>query len=403
MDWTGFSNASPQTVQGPGYAAELPPGFGASPPNPMNGGSFVWPPGSWGPPNSVALIWLLPIMPMQVAFLEQHYRQFDNPLVALQNAHSLGLASVLAVAPLRETTLNGASTLVREFDALSLNNQPVRMSAMLLRGPHSALQCIVGINMYRWVEFAGPALHFVGKLRLSGAVLASGEVRTIVDRQDLSRVEMQVVNADRSVAPIMSMPTSVGGTQVFHIHVESGGVIRFGDVQGTNVQIGNHNTTNALGPSAAAAAFKSPLFTKPTGKDDSFMSKFTTGPITVHGGFQQGDHNVQNNAGSGLKPADREELLALLKQLREQVDRAPLSEAAKKQLGEQVVPGMQQAADSPDPRPALAAGLKNFNANLKQADTAGKNLVEIAGTAAKIASLVGTGIHVVAPFLAGLL
>lgn len=245
--WPPFPAAPPQVLSGPGFSVELPPGFGAMPPNPMNGSCFAWPPGSWGPVNSPALVWLLPLLPFQVAGLQQHYRNFDNPWVAMQNAQSLGLASVLAVAPIRETSLNGASALIREFDALSMNGQPVRMSAMLLCGPSSSVQCIVGINLYRWVEFAGPTLQFVSKLQLTGVAAARGEVRTVIDRQDLSRVEMQVVNPDRTVAPIMSMPTSVGGTQVFHIHVEAGGAIKFGDVQGTNVQFGDHNTSNHLG------------------------------------------------------------------------------------------------------------------------------------------------------------
>ena len=64
------------------------------------------------------------------------------------------LLSVLRITPLRQTTLNGVMTLVREFDALSINGQPIRMSAMLLQGPSSAVQCVVGISLYRWVEFA---------------------------------------------------------------------------------------------------------------------------------------------------------------------------------------------------------------------------------------------------------
>lgn len=399
--WSGFAAPSPPVLAGPGFSVELPPGFGATPPHPISGSCFAWPPGSWGPVNSPALVWLLPLPAMQVAVLEQHYRNFDHPSVALQNAQSLGLASVMQVAPLRETALNGAPTLLREFDALSLNGQPVRISAMLLRGAASALQCIVGIHLYRWVEFAGPTLQFVSGLQLAGAFSSAGEVRTVIDRQDLSRVEMQVVNADHTVAPIMSMPTAVGTTQIFHIHVDSVGDLRFGDVQGTNVQIGAHNTLDPLGTSASQAT------SRPTAGEREPMANFQIGNVSG-GNNQMGDTNTQTigvqTIGAGtLTPADRQQVLDLLQQLRTQVQAAPIPEATKKEVAEQVVPAMQQAAQSPDPKTGLTRGLEHLNSNLQQVDTAGKSLGEIVGTAAKIAGVIGTGFHVVAPFLSGLL
>jgi hypothetical protein len=244
-NWSPFPNPYPNTLNGLGYSVQMSPGFMATPPDPMTGGSFAWPPGSTPPPNSPALIWLLPIMPFQLQGLRQHYLDFDNPMVANFNAQTLGLMSVLRIAPLRQTTLNGASALIREFDALSMNGQPVRMSAMLLQGPTSAVQCVVGINLYLWVQFAGPALQFVGKIQLNGTFAAPGEVRSVIDKKHLSRVEMQLVNADHSVAPIMTLPTTVEGSQVFQIHVEAGGTLTFGNVKGTNVQIGDHNIVHA--------------------------------------------------------------------------------------------------------------------------------------------------------------
>lgn len=237
-NWGNFSN----TLSGPGYSAQMPPGFMSTPTDPISGGSIAWPPGSTPPPNSPALIWLLPIMPFRLPMLLQNYYNFDNPMVATFNAQSLGLMSVFRIAPLRQTTLNGAMTLVREFDALSMNGEPKRMSAMLLQGPTSALQCVVGISLFRWVEFTGPTLQFVANIQMSGTYVAPGQVRTMIDKNNLNRVEMQLVNADSSVvAPIMTLPTTVDGTKIFEIHVEAGGSISFGDVKGTNVQIGDHN------------------------------------------------------------------------------------------------------------------------------------------------------------------
>lgn len=237
-NWNNFSNR----LNGYGYSVQMPPGFMSTPLDPMSGGCFAWPLGSTPPPSSPALVWLLPIMPAYLPGLIQHYYNFDNPMIANFNAQSLGLMSVTRIAPLRQTTLNGASALVREFDAMSIDGQPIRMSALLLQGPYSALQCICGINLYRWVEFAGPTLQFVANVQMNGTSATPGQVRTLIDKNNLNHVEMQVVNADQSqVTPIMNLPTSVGGAQVFEIHVQAGGTISFGDVKGTNVQIGDHN------------------------------------------------------------------------------------------------------------------------------------------------------------------
>jgi len=238
-NWNNFSN----TLSGYGYTVRMPPGFMSTPLDPMSGGCFAWPMGSTPPTRSPALVWLLPIMPAYLPGLIQHYYNFDNPMIANFNAQSLGLMNVTRIAPLRQTTLNGASTLIREFDAMSIDGQPIRMSAMLLQGPYSALQCIVGVNMYRWAEFTGATLQFVANLQMNGTNATPGEVRTLIDKNNLNHVQMQVVNADQSqVASIMNLPTVVGGTTVYQINVLGNGNLAFGDVKGTNVQMGNHNT-----------------------------------------------------------------------------------------------------------------------------------------------------------------
>lgn len=131
------------------------------------------------------------------------------------------------------------------------------------------------------------------------------------------------------------------------------------------------------------------------------MSKMQFGNITATN-MQTGDGNVQN-IGSTLSVSDRSEVLKLIEQLQRQVQTAPLPEATKKEVREQVVPAMQQAAQSTDPKAGLTDGLKRLNTKLEQVDTAGKSLNEIVGTAAKIAGVVGTAFKVAAPFLSGLL
>jgi hypothetical protein len=238
-NWNNFSN----TLNGYGYSVQMPPGFMSTPLDPMSGGCFAWPLGSTPPPNSPALVWLLPIMPAYLPGLIQHYYNFDNPMIANFNAQSLGLMSVTRIAPLREINLNGSRTLVREFDAMSIDGQPIRMSAMLLQGPYSALQCIVGVNMYRWAEFTGATLQFVANLQMNGTNAVPVQVRTMIDKNNLNNVEMQLVQDGSSeIASIMKLPTVVGGTTVYQINVLGNGNVAFGDVKGTKVQIGDHNS-----------------------------------------------------------------------------------------------------------------------------------------------------------------
>lgn len=238
-NWNNFSN----TLTGYGYSVQMPPGFMSTPLDPMSGGCFAWPLGSTPPPDSPALVWLLPIMPAYLPGLIQHYYNFDNPMIANFNAQSLGLMSVTRIAPLRQTMLNGASALVREFDAMSIHGQPIRMSALLLQGPYSALQCIAGVNLYSWVALAGPTLQFVANIQMNGTNAVPVQVRTMIDKNNLNNVEMQLVPEGSSeVTSIMNLPTSVGGTTVYQINVLGNGNLAFGDVKGTNVQIGDHNS-----------------------------------------------------------------------------------------------------------------------------------------------------------------
>ena len=177
------------TLNGMGYSAQLPAGFNAMPVDAM-GGYWVLPPGSAPPPYSPALIWLEPVMPQFLPVLLQTYYNFDNPMVAMSNAQSLGLMNVLGVAPLRQTNLNGASALVREFDGMSLNGTPMRMSGLLLQGPTSALQVIIGINLYMWVQFTGPSMQFLAGIRLQGTAEVGGGVRSVIDPNNLSQVQV---------------------------------------------------------------------------------------------------------------------------------------------------------------------------------------------------------------------
>ena len=238
-------------LNGMGYSAQLPPGFTATPIDAI-GGYWVLPPGSHPPPFSPSLIWIEPIYPQFFPVLMQNYYNFDNPMVALQNAYSLGLVSVLQVAAMRQTNINGAITHIREFDAMSANGQPMRMTGMLMQGPMSAVQVMIGTNLFQWVQFAGISLQFVASVRLNGTFQSTSEVRSIVDQNRPDQIEMQLVNSDQSVASIMAMPTQVRGQVVYQVHVEAGGTYIAGNVNGSAVQFGDHNiskVSDSIAPS----------------------------------------------------------------------------------------------------------------------------------------------------------
>ena len=129
------------------------------------------------------------------------------------------------------------------------------------------------------------------------------------------------------------------------------------------------------------------------------MSNFQFGNISGTN-VQVGDNNTQNVT---MNQADRNQILSLLDALHQQIQQAPIPEEAKKELTQQVLPSMQQAARQPDPKPGLTQGLEHLNANLEKAQTAAGSVSAIVATVAKIAGVIGTGVSVVAPFLAGFL
>jgi hypothetical protein len=116
--------------------------------------------------------------------------------------------------------------------------------------------------------------------------------------------------------------------------------------------------------------------------------------------LQVGDNNTQNIT---MNQAARDQVVNLLDSLHQQIQQAPIPEEIKQAITQQVLPSMQEAARQPDPRPGLTQGLEHLNANLQKANTAASSVSEIVGTVSKIAGIIGIGVKVVAPFLAGLL
>jgi len=197
----------------------------------------------------MALIWITPVAPPAFAMLLQTYYNFDNPMVALSNAYGLGLINVLQVAPLRQSVMNGASAYIREFDAVNQNGQPTRMTAILLQGPSSGLQVMIGINLYQWAQFAGPALQFVAGIQLAGTLQGPGAVRASMDHEKAPDVKFEVVSNDGSATQIVTLPaTDENGQSVvnnyYYGEVHIAETEYSGNFSDSNNQFGDNSSQN---------------------------------------------------------------------------------------------------------------------------------------------------------------
>jgi hypothetical protein len=210
----------------------------------------VLPPGSTAPPASPAVIMLEPVQPMVVQSLMQSLYSMDNPFVAMMQGMSVGLGNVSNVAPARRALLGQNTVDIRELEGVSLaSGQPVRGMLMLLHGPRGTAKVVVMINLFRWAEFVGPTLQFVGGINLSGTQpLPAPEVQAVVDRQRTDQIEFRVRGGPTNDwEAITALPTRVGGNVVINIDNS----FHVGNITGTGNAIGHHSTSTLgteLGP-----------------------------------------------------------------------------------------------------------------------------------------------------------
>ncbi len=143
-----------------------------------------------------------------------------------------------------------------------------------------------------------------------------------------------------------------------------------------------------------------------------------SGPMIVGDGntMTQDDHSVTvggSVSGTGIAIGNQAradvtinqqsaEILKLLDQLHQEIQRANLPEPQKEVLA-RAIPDMQQAAQSENPKPGVTAGLNRLNDNLQLVGAAAGNVSGIVKTIAEIATAAGVAIHVAAPFIATLL
>jgi hypothetical protein len=227
-------------LSGPGYSVQLPPGFTVMNGVPALGAYWLLPPNSTGP-QFPAIIQIRSVPPYQVQMLLQHLYAMENPWVAQMNAANLGLTSVTQVYPTRPIQMPQGVAHIREFDALTVFGFPVRVMAIVLQGMQATVEVIVMMNLYRWVEFAGPSFELVGSIWLQGSPPPNLQLQAVVDPNRTDQIQYQFVKPDHTAIPLSSLPTQVG-TQIIIQHAE---IIQTGDINGTGIVLGSHNTTTA--------------------------------------------------------------------------------------------------------------------------------------------------------------
>ena len=199
---------------------------------------WLLPPGS-SPPEVPAIVQIRPVQSLELQALLQNLYGFDNPYVAQMNAMNLGLASVIGALPVRQINLPQGAAHVREFDAVTMRNYPARVMVFVIQGLQASVEVVVMMNLYRWMEFAGPCLEFVGRINLAGTGLVpyTSQLRAVVDEQRKDQIEYQLIGPDDKPIPLTAFPTNMG-----HVTINVGTLIQTGDINGTGIAIGTHST-----------------------------------------------------------------------------------------------------------------------------------------------------------------
>lgn len=229
--------ANTSTLRGPNYSVPVPMGFSLLNGDPTSGTYWLLPPGSH-PINIPALIQIRPVQPIELPMLLQNLYGFDNPYVAMLNAMNLGLANIIGTLPARQVNLPQGTTHIREFDAVTIRDFPVRVMVLVIQGVQSAVEVMIMVNLYRWVEFISSCLEFVNRINLLGMPSSTGYLQAVIDKTRTDQIEYQLVNPDNTAIPLTALPTAYGNVTI--INVDNS--IRTGNIKGTGVVVGSHST-----------------------------------------------------------------------------------------------------------------------------------------------------------------
>jgi hypothetical protein len=226
-------------IVGPGYSVQLPPGFTVAVSIPLAGVYRLLPPGVT-PFDIQAGIQIRPVDAVSLPVLLQNLYAMENPMVGFANAANLGLANVLGMLPVRQVQMPQGLTHIREFDGVTMLGFPVRVMVLVIQGAQSSVEVVVMVNLYRWMEFIGPCLDFVGRINLGGIPQAPPKLQALVDKNRKDQIEYQLVPPNQQPIPLTALPTSVGGTTIIHVDT----LIQTGNINGTGIAVGTQSTAS---------------------------------------------------------------------------------------------------------------------------------------------------------------
>ena len=226
---------SSNVLAGPGYTLALPPGFTVAQSMPPLGVYRVLPPGSTAF-DLQAAVQIRAVQPFELQPLLQNIYAFENPMVMQSNAAGLGIMNVTGMMPVRQEQFPQGRGHIREFEGITMMGFPVRVMEIVIEGGQAAVELLVMMNLYRWMEFAAPCLSLIAQLTLAGSPAPQGEVQAVVDEQRDDQVELRMVVAGGEEVPLTALPTRYQGNIIVNI----GSIVKTGDINGTGIAIGSH-------------------------------------------------------------------------------------------------------------------------------------------------------------------
>jgi hypothetical protein len=229
---------NPGMLYGPGYALALAPGFTIVESMPPMGIYRILPPGSF-PYARAAQVQIRAVQQFELGQLLQNVYGADNPMVAQMNAVNLGMVNVTGMLPVRQVQLPQGLGHIREFEGLAIAGFPVRVMEIVIVGQQAAVELVIMMNLFRWMEFVGPCLSLITALTLAGAAPVPARLEALMDQNRRDQVEYQMVTPGQQPVPLTALPTSVQGVTV----VNYGTIIETGNINGTGIAIGPHSVS----------------------------------------------------------------------------------------------------------------------------------------------------------------
>jgi hypothetical protein len=228
--------AAANTIFGPGFSVEVPPGFTLAFSNPMAGFYRVFPPGV-SQFNIEAMIQVRAVQPFELPGLLETLYSLENPIVAMQQAMSLQLAGFLGMQPARQVQMAQGPAHIREFDAMNFLGFPLRVMVVIMTSPQAAVEVLVAMTLYNWAQYITPCMTFLSLINLGSAPQPLPQLVAVVDQGRKDQIEYRLVGPNGESIPLTALPTNVGGTTIINIDAS----IRTGNINGTGIAIGEHS------------------------------------------------------------------------------------------------------------------------------------------------------------------